>query len=128
MITAAARGEPYACFVRPGTRIPFMTMPDAIEALLLLAGVERARLTRTAYNLTAFSPPAEEICNIVMQEFPGAQIPWKVDEKRKRIVDSGLADGVDTAAPRDWHFAAPHAFTHAVDEFLVPHTQDRYRR
>ena len=34
MIHAAARGEPYACFVRPDTRIPFMAMPDAIDALL----------------------------------------------------------------------------------------------
>src|SRR6478735_2052459 len=29
MIHAAAKGEPYACFVRPDTRIPFMAMPDA---------------------------------------------------------------------------------------------------
>jgi threonine 3-dehydrogenase len=34
MIHAAAKGEPYACFVRPDTRIPFMAMPDGVEALL----------------------------------------------------------------------------------------------
>ncbi len=34
MIHAAAQGEPYRCFVRPETRIPFMAMPDAIKALL----------------------------------------------------------------------------------------------
>ena len=33
MIHAAARGEPYACFVRPDTQIPFMAMPDGVEAL-----------------------------------------------------------------------------------------------
>ena len=32
MIHAAARGEPYRCFVRPDTTIPFMTMPDAVDA------------------------------------------------------------------------------------------------
>ncbi len=42
MIHAAARGEPYACFVRPDTRIPFMAMPDAIEALLRLGRRRRA--------------------------------------------------------------------------------------
>ena len=51
MIHAAARGEPYACFVRPDTRIPFMAMPDAIDALLALAAAPRERLTRTAYNV-----------------------------------------------------------------------------
>ena len=54
MIHAAARDEPYACFVRPDSRIPFMAMPDAIEALLeafnrageppLEFGVQRARV------------------------------------------------------------------------------------
>ena len=58
MIHAAAKGEPYDCFVRPDTRIPFMAMPDAIEALLRLTDAPRAALTRTAYNLSAFSPTA----------------------------------------------------------------------
>src|SRR5256886_506784 len=51
MIHAAAKGEPYACFVRPDTTIPFMAMPDGVDALLTLAAAPRARLTRTAYNL-----------------------------------------------------------------------------
>src|SRR6476646_5951595 len=59
MIHAAARAEPYDCFVRPDTRIPFMAMPDAISALLDLAKAPRESLTRTAYNLTAFSPTAQ---------------------------------------------------------------------
>ncbi len=127
MIHAAARGEPYACFVRPDTRIPFMTMPDAIEALLRLASVERARLTRTAYNLTAFSPTAEEICNVVMKEFPGAAMTWNVDEKRQRIVDSWPADVDDTAARRDWSFAPRYDFSRAFDEYLIPTIRERYR-
>ena len=44
MIHAAARGEPYACFVRPDTRIPFMAMPDGVDALLALASGPRERL------------------------------------------------------------------------------------
>lgn len=127
MIHAAARGEPYACFVRPDTRIPFMAMPDAIEALLRLASVERARLTRTAYNLTAFSPTAEEIRHVVMKEFPDAQITWDVDEKRQRIVDSWPADVDDTAARRDWGFAPRYDFARAFDEYLIPTIRERYR-
>ena len=128
MIHAAARGEPYASFVRPDTRIPFMTMPDAIEALLRLASVERARLSRTAYNLTAFSPTAEEICNVVMKEFRGAAMTWNVDEKRQRIVDSWPADVDDTAARRDWNFAPRYDFSRAFDEYLIPTIRERYRR
>jgi nucleoside-diphosphate-sugar epimerase len=128
MIHAAARGEPYACFVRPDTRIPFMTMPDAIEALLRLASVPRSQLTRTAYNLTAFSPAADEICEVVMKAFPGGQITWKVDDKRQRIVDSWPADVDDTAARADWGFAPRFDFSRAFDEYLIPTIRERYRQ
>ena len=47
MIHAAARGEPYASFVRPDTRIPFMAMPDAIDALLKLSFAQPDRLSAT---------------------------------------------------------------------------------
>ena len=61
MIHAAARGEPYACFVRPDSRIPFMAMPDAIEALLKLSTAQANRLSNSAYNVRAFNPSADEI-------------------------------------------------------------------
>ena len=73
MIHAAAKGEPYACFVRPDTRIPFMAMPDGVEALLTLAAAPRAGLRRTSYNVGAFNPSAEEIRAVVMEAFPDAQ-------------------------------------------------------
>src|SRR6476469_526063 len=88
MIHAAARGEPYDCFVRPDTRIPFMAMPDAIDALLQLASAPRSTLNRTAYNLAAFNPTAREICEVVIEAFPGAKITWSADVKRQAIVDS----------------------------------------
>jgi nucleoside-diphosphate-sugar epimerase len=127
MIHAAARRQPYACFVRPDTRIPFMAMPDAIDALLRLATAPRDRLTRTAYNLTAFSPTAEEIHARVMRAFPGAAITWKVDPKRQEIVDSWPAEVDDAAARRDWGFAPAFDFDRAFDEYLIPTIRERYR-
>jgi threonine 3-dehydrogenase len=127
MIHAAARGVPYACFVRPDTRIPFMTMPDAIDALVRLAGVRREQLTRTAYNLTAFSPTAEQICHVVRDAFPAAAITWNVDEKRQRIVDSWPADVDDTAARSDWGFAPRYDFTRAFADYLIPTIREKYR-
>jgi threonine 3-dehydrogenase len=127
MIHAAARGEPYACFVRPDTRIPFMAMPDAVDALLQLAEAPRQRLSRTAYNLSAFSPTAEEIGDVVLSAFPEAQITWQVDAKRQGIVDSWPADVDDSAARRDWGFAPHYDFARAFDEYLIPTIRERYR-
>ena len=127
MIHAAAQGQPYACFVRPDTRIPFMAMPDAIEALVRLSSVPRQQLTRTAYNLAAFNPTAEEICHVVRDAFPGARIRWEVDVKRQAIVDSWPAAVDDSAARNDWGFVPRFDFTRAFDEYLIPTIRERYR-
>ena len=127
MIHAAARGEPYACFVRPDTRIPFMAMPDAIDALLGLASAPRERLTRTAYNLSAFNPTAQEIHDVVVAAFPNAAITWVNDRKRQGIVDSWPADVDDSAARRDWGFSPRYDFRRAFDEYLIPTIRERYR-
>ena len=127
MIHAAARGEPYACFVRPDTRIPFMVMPDAVNAIVELAHAPREKLTRTAYNLSAFSPSAEEIYRVVLKAFPNAKISWCTDLKRQTIVDSWPAEVDDDAARRDWGFAPKYDFTRAFDEYLIPTIRERYR-
>jgi threonine 3-dehydrogenase len=126
MIHAAAQGEPYACFVRPDTRIPFMAMPDGVDALLQLAASPAARLTRTAYNVAAFNPSAEEIGRIVLDAFPGASITWDTDQKRQGIVDSWPADVDDSAARRDWGFAPRHDLHRAFAEYLIPEIKQRY--
>ena len=127
MIHAAARREAYTCFVRPDTRIPFMAMPDAISALLDLAKAPRESLTRTAYNLTAFSPTAQQIHDAVIAAFPGAVVQWGTDEKRQSIVDSWPEDVDDGAARRDWGFAPVYDFTSAFEEYLIPNVRERYR-
>jgi threonine 3-dehydrogenase len=127
IIHAAARGEPYACFVRPDTRIPFMAMPDGVAALLKLATAPREGLTRTAYNLSAFNPSAEEILQEVVRAFPNAQISWKTDVKRQGIVDSWPADVDDSAARADWGFAPRYNFEGAFRDYLIPTIQARYR-
>jgi len=128
MIHAAARGEPYDCFVRPDTTIPFMAMPDGIAALLTLAAAPRQRLTRSAYNLTAFNPSASEIRDVVVAAFPDARIGYKVDAKRQGIVDSWPAAVDDSAARNDWGFAPKYDFERAFREYLIPTIRERYQR
>jgi nucleoside-diphosphate-sugar epimerase len=127
MIHAAARGEPYACFVRPDTRIPFMTMPDGVEAMLKLAEAPKEALTRTAYNVAAFSPSADDIRRIVLEAFPEACITWLEDTKRQGIVDSWPADVDDTAARRDWGFAPEYDLERAFSEYLIPTIRRHYQ-
>ncbi len=128
MIHAAARGEPYACFVREDARIPFMTMPDAIRALLLLAAAPREKLSRLVYNVTAFSLSAGEIRERVQRYFPDAQITFEPDPKRQAIIDSWPADVDDSMARRDWGWEPEYDVDRAFEEYLVPNIRQRYGR
>lgn len=126
MIHAAAAGQPYACFVRPDTRIPFMAMPDAIDAILRLVAPAREKLTRTVYNIGAFAPTAGEVEAIVRRAFPRAEITTAVDVKRQGIVDGWPADVDDSAARRDWGHAPVYDFSTAFGDYLIPTIRKRY--
>ena len=126
MIHAVAGGQPYACFVRPDTRIPFMAMPDAVDAIFRLMAAPRAALSRTVYNIGAFAPSAAEVEAVVRAAFPHADVSTAVDEKRQAIVDSWPADVDDSAARRDWGHAPAHGFASAFGEYLIPSIKTRY--
>jgi nucleoside-diphosphate-sugar epimerase len=127
MIHAAARGEPYACFVRPDTRIPFLAMPDAVDALLALSAAPRSQVTPAAYNLAAFAPTADEIRAEVLRAFPGSAVTYRVDGRRQAIVDTWPAEVDDTAARRDWGFAPRYDFHRAFRDYLIPTIRAKYQ-
>jgi len=128
MIHAAAQHHASACFVRPDAQIPFMAMPDGIEALLALARAPRERLTQTAYNVRAFAPSAEEIRREALRAFPEARIEYQVDDKRQTIIDAWPEDVDDTAARRDWGFSPVYDFERAFRDYLIPTVKQRYKR
>lgn len=126
MIHAAAQGRPYSCFVSAETRIPFMTMPDAIEAFLKLALADPSTLTTRVYNIGAFSPSAGEIREEVLRHFPDARIAFEPVAPRQAIVDTWPADVDDRKARSDWGHAPRHGLREAVAEYLVPALVRRY--
>ncbi len=126
MIHAAAAGKPYECFVRPDTRIPFMAMPDAVDAILRLMSAKQEKLTRLVYNIGAFAPSAAEVEAEVRAAFPKAKIGTKVDLKRQGIVDSWPADVDDLTARNDWGHAPAYDFAKAFHDYLIPSIKKRY--
>jgi len=120
MIHAAAQGKPYACFVRPDTRIPFMAMPDGVKALVQLAAANADALTKRVYNIGAFAPSAEEIAEMVQGAFPAAQITYEPHMKRQAIVDSWCADVNDSAARKDWGWVPDYDLNKAFNDYLIP--------
>lgn len=127
MLHHAAQNKPYACFVREDAQIPFMAMPDAIKALMLLIHVPAKKLSRLVYNIASFSPTAGTIRDLVIKAFPKAKITFEPDAKRQAIVDSWPADVDDTPARRDWSWSPDYDLRRAFDEYLIPTISQRYR-
>jgi len=126
MLHRAAQHLPYNCFVREDTRIPFMAMPDAIQALLLLQAAPREHLTRLVYNVGSFNPSAGEVLTRILKDFPDAKVNFGPDQKRQVIVDSWPEDVDDTAARKEWGWKPEYNFERAFAEYLIPAITRRY--
>ena len=127
MLHAAAKGVPYACFVREDVTIPFMAMPDAVKALHNLTEAPAEALKRRVYNVTSFSLSAMDFRDWVLKFFPTAQVTFQPDEKRQAIVDSWPADLDDSSARREWGWQPDYDVERSFHEYLVPEITRRYQ-
>lgn len=127
MLHAAARGEPYSCFVKRDTRLPFMLMEDAIRALIMLAEADKNVLQHNIYNVTSFSVTARQIEERVALYFPDAQITFDPVPHRQFIVDSWPRLIDDSWARADWNWSPEYGFEEAFDQVLVPRIKARYQ-
>jgi nucleoside-diphosphate-sugar epimerase len=128
MLHAAAQSKPYACFVGPDARLPFMAMPDAVRAILGILDAPREKLTLPSYNVSAFSLSAREIAARAQRAFAHAEINFAPDVARARIVDSWPGDLDDTHARNDWGWRPAYDVDRAFEEYLIPSIRARYAR
>ncbi len=126
MIHRAAQNKPYHCFVRDDSTIPFMTMEDAINAILKLMEAEEDSLSRSVYNVTSFSPSAGEFRDKTLTYFPKAKIDYIINDKRQSIVDSWPAQVDDSKARKDWSWKPKYDFDSAFENYLIPEIKKRY--
>jgi threonine 3-dehydrogenase len=119
MYVDGVRKNGYDAFARADTRIPLMYMPDGVRALLELAFADRARLTRTVYNIAAFSPRADEIAASVRRAIPDAKFTYTPDPVRQAILDSWPKSVDDTPARRDWDWKPRYGLDEMTDD-LIP--------
>jgi nucleoside-diphosphate-sugar epimerase len=128
MMHYAAQGKQYDCFVPESATLPFMVMPDAINALLQLEATPAKNLTQVVYNIGSFSVSAKDFCDVIGKAFPGAAVNFKPDTLRQKIVDSWPADMDDTLARKEWNWKPEYDFRRSFEEYLIPAVKQRYGR
>ena len=97
----AVAGENYTCFVSEGTTLPFLYMPDALDALLNLAAAEESKLIHRTFNITGFSASASEIAGAVARRIPEFSCTFKPDF-RQIIAESWPRSIDDSDARTEW--------------------------
>ena len=106
--------------------MPFMTMPDAVQAIQAIMSVPTKNLNLSVYNIRAFAPTAEEFRQKLIEIFPQAQIQYDVNKKRQNMVDTWPADTNDNAARDDWQWNPQHDLNTGLKEYLIPGVKKIY--
>jgi nucleoside-diphosphate-sugar epimerase len=90
------------CFLKPGTVLPMLYMPDALKATLdiMHAPAEKVKI-RTSYNLAGMSFGPEEITASIQKYIPEFTTEYNPDY-RQAIADSWPAVIDDSRAREDW--------------------------
>jgi len=99
----AIKERKYTCYLKKGTYLDMMYMPDALKAAIDLMEANPTKLThRNAFNVTAMSVAPEVIAAEIKKIIPEFTIDFKVDPLRQAIADSWPNNMDDSAAREEW--------------------------
>lgn len=101
----ALRKGHYESFIKEGTYMDMMYMPDAIGAIIKLMNADPERLIhRNAFNITAMSFEPEQIKAAIQKEIPDFEMTYAVDPARQAIADSWPNQIDASCAKAEWDF------------------------
>jgi nucleoside-diphosphate-sugar epimerase len=116
---SALQSGRYTCFLKEGTTLPMMYMPDAIRAAIELmeAAPAKVRLHR-GYNLAAMSFAPEQLASEIGKHVPGFRVTYSPDS-RQAIADSWPKSIDDSAARKDWGWKEEYDLPAMVADMLA---------
>ncbi len=115
----AIRDGRYSCYLRPGTFLPMMYVPDAIKALIDVAEADISRLRHHAdYNVNSMSFEPEQLAAAIRRRQPGFTMDYAIDPLRQYIADSWPNSLDDTAAREEWNWQPDYGLDAMVDDMF----------
>jgi nucleoside-diphosphate-sugar epimerase len=100
---AAIKEKRYTCFLKAGTSLDMMYMPDCIKAAVGVMEVDPARLKHhNSFNVTAMHFTPEMLAAEIAKHIPDFAMEYRVDPMRQRIADSWPNYMDDSAAREEW--------------------------
>jgi nucleoside-diphosphate-sugar epimerase len=100
---AAIKEKKYSCFLKQGTSLDMMYMPDAIKAAIGVMEADPAKLKhRNSFNVTAMHFTPEMLAEEIRKHIRDFTMDYRVDPMRQRIADSWPNYMDDSAAREEW--------------------------
>jgi len=108
----AIKQKKYTCFIKEGTKMDMMYMPDALKAAVDLMEADPATLKhRNAFNVSAMSFAPEEIAAEVKKLIPEFTMDYDVDPVRQAIAESWPNYMDDSVARQEWGWSPAYDLT-----------------
>jgi nucleoside-diphosphate-sugar epimerase len=116
---AAVKQHRYECFLKEGTRLDMMYMPDAIKAAIDLMEADPGSLKhRNGYNVTAMSFAPEGLAAAIRKRIPDFVIEYRIDPVRQAIAESWPRHMDDSVARREWGWQPQFDLDEMVEDML----------
>lgn len=116
---AAVKKKNYECFLKQGTCLDMMYMPDAIKAAIELMEADSSKLIhRNGFNVTAMSFAPADIYAEIKKHIPDFTMSYKIDLVRQAIADSWPHSMDDSAARAEWGWEPEYDLSATVREMI----------
>ncbi|MCB0428742.1 MAG: NAD-dependent epimerase/dehydratase family protein [Flavobacteriales bacterium] len=115
----ALKSHSYASFLKEGSMLPMMYMPDAVHATLSLMDAPADKISIwSSYNVTAMSFTPGELAAGIQKRIPEFVCTYAPDH-RQAIADGWPASIDDTVARNDWNWTPGYGLNEMVDDMLT---------
>ena len=125
MIHSAINKKHYSCFVDSRSCLPFIVMPDAINAMIQIMAISKEKLKNNVYNITSFSPTVLDLFEIIKNEFPEFKLQYHIDEMRQNIVNEWPNKINDSLAKNDWGWEPEYNLKDAFKDYIFQNMESK---
>lgn len=99
----AIKHKKYTSFLKAGTFLDMMYMPDALKAAVDLMEADPNKLIhRNAFNVSTMSFDPEMLADSIKKHIPEFKLDYEVDRVKQEIADSWPNNMDDSAAVEEW--------------------------
>lgn len=115
----AIKNKKYTSFIKEGTKMDMMYMPDALDAIINLMEADGEKLiNRNAFNVTSMSFAPEDMVVAIRKFIPEFELSYDVDPVRQSIADSWPNSLDDSAARKEWGWSPKYDLDSMTKDML----------